>query len=227
LVLIWPTVPQGNKMARKKRIETPEPEPEIELDYLLSGNPSWEQVAEFFKLGEFDEENYLVAAIKKHLRTPEQKKILEDLDLSIEDCLNGRYGGDKEPAVDAIYTAWNEKLGFQSFGSGRSVLMNYPQPVIDWLKEHLGCSDLPPNICKKLDSEDLLFGETICVPSHSFDLQESNIYTEEVNLSEIRTISLLDAPCCTFYKKTDKDLPAYLLASWSPGDREEFFYYEF
>ena len=40
-------------------------------------------------------------------------------DLSIEDTLNGRYGGKKgeEAAVEKMYKVWNKKLGFTHFGS--------------------------------------------------------------------------------------------------------------
>jgi hypothetical protein len=51
----------------------------IELDELLTGNPTWEQVADFWKNGEFYEEHYLVEAIKKHLRTPEHRQMMADM----------------------------------------------------------------------------------------------------------------------------------------------------
>ena len=89
----------------------------LELDELLYGDPSWEEVALFFKEGEFHEEHFSVTAIKKHLLTEEQRKKLFDLNLSIEECLNGRYTGEQEASVHAIYKEWNEKLGFHSFGS--------------------------------------------------------------------------------------------------------------
>ena len=87
----------------------------INLDTLLYGNPSWAEVVEYFKDGEFYEESYLVEAIKQHLRTPDDKKQLYDADLSIEDCLNGRYGGGQEGVVNGILKGWNEKLGFKQF----------------------------------------------------------------------------------------------------------------
>lgn len=95
----------------------------IELDTLLHGNPTREQVQEFFREGEFCQEHYLVAAIKKHLRTPAQKVILDRLDLSIEECLNGRYG-DRPDAVSGktqeiliaeMYADWNRRLGHKHF----------------------------------------------------------------------------------------------------------------
>ena len=91
----------------------------IDLDDLLHGKPTWEEVQKFFMEGEFDDEKYLVQAIKSHLITPEQKKLLFKFDLSIQDILNGRYGGKRgeETAVSEIYSSWNEKLGFHNFGS--------------------------------------------------------------------------------------------------------------
>ena len=65
----------------------------------------------------FDSEEYLVSAIKKYLRTEKQKQWLYNHDLSIEDCLNGRYPGNLEEEVDEVlYKPWNEILGFHEFG---------------------------------------------------------------------------------------------------------------
>ena len=88
----------------------------IELHTLLHDDPPWEDVVFFFKDGEFYKEHFFVAAIKKHLLTEEQRKKLFDLNLSIEECLNGRYTGDQEEAVYSLYKEWNEKLGFKYFG---------------------------------------------------------------------------------------------------------------
>jgi hypothetical protein len=89
----------------------------IEMDELLSGNPSWAEVADFFKNGEFFQEQYLVQAIKKHLLTEAQRKKLFDLNLSIEECLNGKYTMEQEASVMLIYREWNFRLGFHHFGS--------------------------------------------------------------------------------------------------------------
>lgn len=89
----------------------------IELDELLSGNPTWEQVVEFWKKDDFYGEEYLIPAIKRWLRTDEQRKMMADMDISIEEMLNGRYGGHLEPKVFQIYDEWNAKLGFKSFGN--------------------------------------------------------------------------------------------------------------
>lgn len=63
-----------------------------------------------------DSEHYVVAVIKRCLRTPEQKTMLDHQDLSIEDLLNGRYGGEQEPFVYSLYEDWNKKLGYRYFG---------------------------------------------------------------------------------------------------------------
>ena len=74
------------------------------------------EVLEAFRDG-FDDEHYLVDAIKKYLRTQEQKAILDAKDISIEDVINGREG----EALDSdflasMYDDWNAKLGFHGFG---------------------------------------------------------------------------------------------------------------
>lgn len=89
----------------------------IDLEELLNGNPTWEQVVEFWRDDrDFCEEAYLVQAIEKWLQTEEQRKRLFDARLSIEKMLNGRYMGAVEPIVQAIYAEWNAKLGFKAFG---------------------------------------------------------------------------------------------------------------
>lgn len=90
----------------------------IELDELLNGTPAWSDVQDYFQNGEFYEEHYLVEAIEVHLLTPEQKTQIHQAGLSIEKMLNGRYNSHEQgPLVHGIYAAWNEKLGFESFGS--------------------------------------------------------------------------------------------------------------
>lgn len=89
----------------------------IDLDALLHGTPTWDQVVEFWKDdGEFCGEEYLVPAIEKHLLTEDQRKRMFDAHLSIEKMLNGRYYGRQAPVVQAIYDEWNAKLGFKAFG---------------------------------------------------------------------------------------------------------------
>lgn len=72
---------------------------------------SWEEAA-----GGYQDECYLVAAIRKHLLTEAQREALFVLDLSIEDCLNGRYTPEKALVVDTIYIQWNNRLGWNEFG---------------------------------------------------------------------------------------------------------------
>lgn len=85
-------------MTRKRKSE---PQP-VELDILLHGVVTPEEVQDFFRRGEFYREGYLVAAIKRHLHSEADMNALARLGLSIEDCLNGRYGGDAETAVGEI-----------------------------------------------------------------------------------------------------------------------------
>jgi len=92
----------------------------IDLDTLLHGSPTWEEVVAFWKVdGDFCEEQYLVAAIEKHLQTEEQRKLMFDHHLSIEKMLNGRYSAARRScaAVQRIYGEWNAKLGFKAFGA--------------------------------------------------------------------------------------------------------------
>ena len=91
----------------------------IDLDGLCYGDPTWEQVVEFWKDdGDFCEEHYLVSAIERWLLTEDQRKRMFDAKLSIEKMLNGRYVGDGQTGktVSDIYGEWNAKLGFQAFG---------------------------------------------------------------------------------------------------------------
>lgn len=60
-----------------------------------------------------DREEHTVDIVKQYLRTSEQKAWLDAHDLSIEDLLNGRYGGDDEPGVEATYGAWNADKRFR------------------------------------------------------------------------------------------------------------------
>jgi hypothetical protein len=89
----------------------------IDCDQLLYGNVTKEQITEYFRNGDFDQECYLIEAIKKHLVTKIDIMILNNLNLTIGDCLNGRYNGEQKIQVYAIYQKWNNKLGFKHFGS--------------------------------------------------------------------------------------------------------------
>jgi len=89
----------------------------LDLDYILYGEPSTQEVIAFFERGEFDSEEYQVAAIEKHLITEEQRKLLFHSHLTIEKVLNGRYGMQHEAVIARIFIGWNNKLGFKLFGS--------------------------------------------------------------------------------------------------------------
>ena len=88
----------------------------IDLDELISGNPSWDQVIEFWRDdGDFCGEEYLVQAIEIHLLTESQRKLMFDNRLTIEKMLNGRYSH-AGATVQQIFNEWNTKLGFEAFG---------------------------------------------------------------------------------------------------------------
>lgn len=74
-------------------------------------NESWEEAC----CG-YQDECYIVAAIRKHLLTEAQREAMFVLDVSIEDCLNGRYTMEKSMVIDTIYKQWNERLGWREFG---------------------------------------------------------------------------------------------------------------
>jgi hypothetical protein len=63
------------------------------------------------------EEEYTVPLIKKYLRTEQHRVMLNALDISIEDALNGRVEGqEKQEFVHALFECWNQKLGYKHFG---------------------------------------------------------------------------------------------------------------
>lgn len=66
--------------------------------------------------GEFLSEEYLVQAIRNLLLTETQRKTLFNLNLSIEDMLNGRYNDTQEQQVLLMFSEWNNTLGFKTFG---------------------------------------------------------------------------------------------------------------
>ena len=91
----------------------------IDLDELLNGNPTPEQVTEFLRDdGDFCGEQYLVQFIKKYCRDAEDRKAMESMDISIEEMLNGQYAMHFHSAVDEIFAKWNKKVGHKVFGSG-------------------------------------------------------------------------------------------------------------
>ena len=87
----------------------------IDLDEMLNGTPTWDQVVAFFKDGEFHEEHYLVEAIEIYLLTEQQRKLIFDNHMSIEKMLNGRTQPNQTIIGNQIYKEWNDKLGFNHF----------------------------------------------------------------------------------------------------------------
>lgn len=87
----------------------------VNLDLLLYGNPTREQICEEFR-NDFPEEHYLVKAIKLHLMSQSDKRIIEQQNSSIEDMLNGRVSGDNAWKRQ-MYDRWNAFLGFRCFGN--------------------------------------------------------------------------------------------------------------
>lgn len=89
----------------------------IDLDELIYGNPTMDQVRDFFQMGDFHEEHYKVMAIRRHLRTQEHRRIMFEYDFTIEDMLNGRieYNSAASTAADGIRGDWNAQLGFVNF----------------------------------------------------------------------------------------------------------------
>lgn len=69
---------------------------------------------EFFLWKNADEEHF-VELIKKFLRTEDQRAQLAAMDLTIADLLNGRFTGEQDESVLAIFADWNSKLGMDHF----------------------------------------------------------------------------------------------------------------
>jgi hypothetical protein len=88
--------------------------PNVEVDYVLTGNPTKEELCRFFRQG--DGEEYTVQAIKRHLRTEKQRQTLHEMDLSLEDVLNGRFTGTQEPVIQSMFDEWNAFLNKKTFG---------------------------------------------------------------------------------------------------------------
>jgi hypothetical protein len=95
------------------------PQPKLDLNELLyhapGSEPAWADVVEFWNLGEFPEEHYLVSAIEKYLLTSGQQQRLVALGLSLEDVLNGRYRESAQMTVNVMLSDWNTRLGFSPF----------------------------------------------------------------------------------------------------------------
>lgn len=66
------------------------------------------------RAGEY-EEYELVMFIMEILIAPAQTQWLNTQNLTIADLLNGRFNGDQEPTVQALFRDWNLKLGTRLF----------------------------------------------------------------------------------------------------------------
>ena len=89
----------------------------IDLDAILFGNVTMQELGAYFKNESFDSEEWLVKTIRKHLLTEAQRKTMFDLNFTVEDALNGRTETqDAWDAIQVIYADWNQKLGHHAFG---------------------------------------------------------------------------------------------------------------
>jgi len=89
--------------------------PKVDNDKIFTGQPTQSELAQAFKAG-FNDENDLVRAIRLHLMSQFDKRLIEQNNSSIEDMLNGRVRGDGRWVI-LIFARWNALLGFRCFGS--------------------------------------------------------------------------------------------------------------
>lgn len=82
--------------------------PKLEIPWTRE---SWDEACGF---GE--DERYLVDAIKRFLRTEEQKQYLYEKDLTIADLLNGNHLADMtDELIEKFFKPWNDILGWKHF----------------------------------------------------------------------------------------------------------------
>jgi hypothetical protein len=89
---------------------------QIDLEGLLYGSPSWTEVVEYFKHGEFYETPFEVRAIQRWLMTDEQSTLLKAANLSLHDILCGDYREEHEEMVMEFFDHWNTVLGHKRYG---------------------------------------------------------------------------------------------------------------
>lgn len=89
--------------------------PKVDNDKIFTGKPTQAELAQAFQAG-FDDESDQVRAIRLHLMSQFDKRLIEQNNSSIEDMLNGRVRGDGS-WVTLIFARWNALLGFRCFGS--------------------------------------------------------------------------------------------------------------
>jgi len=76
--------------------------------------PEGQDLADVLEDG--SDEHIQIRRIKEYLLTEEQKKQLNDANYDISDVLNGRTLPFFEPAVEAMFADWINKLGRHVFG---------------------------------------------------------------------------------------------------------------
>ncbi len=82
---------------------------------LLSGQLSGDQVAR---------------AVKRFLRTDDQRGLMYELDLDMEDIFQRRYAADQEQLVLGMFDEWNKKMGVIVFASTKGKMGDpYPAPA--------------------------------------------------------------------------------------------------
>jgi len=106
------------------RLDFEEPVPTVGRDLAIpdrtniqDGRQNWTRERWEEAAGYGERESYLVAAIRQHLITEEQRRELFNRNVTIEDMLNGRVEGeDAEEFTGRLYADWNAKLGWHEFG---------------------------------------------------------------------------------------------------------------
>lgn len=88
----------------------------VTFEELQASDVPWSRVQKFFieQAGQLDEAQE-VQVIADHLLTDYQQDTLVEMNLSVADVLNGRYGSDKEGEVNKMLADWNERLGAKVF----------------------------------------------------------------------------------------------------------------
>jgi hypothetical protein len=107
----WPTEKVEQFKHLLKTVKRP-----ISIQDILYSELEWNVIANFFKLGQFEDENYYIDAVKKHLLTPEQNKQLIDNQISLWNMLGRKYKDNyRKKIIDKMYDDWNAKLGHKEF----------------------------------------------------------------------------------------------------------------
>jgi hypothetical protein len=112
----------------------------VELDEILHTQAlPPDRVKAWFRQGDWDKEEYLVQAIKRHLLYGNRKRLIANVGLSTEDILNGRYApGGQTEVVNGVFHEWNTWLGFYCFGpDGRRQGTPYPPPAREWTDDEV------------------------------------------------------------------------------------------